>query len=300
MPGDMARTMRASPRDIGPLEGGGSAPQAAPPATYEEMVREISTRYEGLSKRLKQIAQFALDNPNDFAIQTIAGIAGRAHVQPSSLIRFAKAFGFEGFSDVQRLFQQRLLETRPSYTDRLQALRRELGAAAERHPLSVLSQFAEANVAALEHLCQEIENEKLVQAVEILDRAEIIHVVAYRRAFPVAASFYYALSQFGRRAHLIDNAGGLGPEQRGLIGPRDAVFVTSFANYTPAVVETAAEAFAAGVPVVAVTDRPLSPLTAHSTVCFFVEDASVHAFRSLGASLCLVQALAVTLGARRG
>lgn len=271
-----------------------------PPASYEEMVREISARYEGLSKRLKQVAQFALDNPNDFAIQTIATLAARADVQPSSLIRFAKAFGFEGFSDVQRLFQQRLLETRPSYTDRLQALRSELGPAAERHPLSVLSQFAEANIAALEHLRHEIENEKLVQAVDLLDRAEIIHVVAYRRAFPVAVSLYYALAKLGRRAHLIDNAGGLATEQRGLIGRRDAVFVTSFPNYTPEVVEIAARAFAAGVPVVAVTDRPLSPLAAHSTVCFFVEEGSVHDFRSLAASLCLVQALAVSLGARGG
>lgn len=285
----------ASDDSIGPRDE-----RRGPPATYEEMVREISARYEGLSKRLKQIARFALDSPNDFAIQTIATLAAQAEVQPSSLIRFAKAFGFEGFSEVQRLFQQRLLETRPSYADRLRGLRSELGAAAERHPLSVVSQFAEANIAALEHLCQEVDNAKLVQAVDLLDRAEIIHVVAYRRAFPVAASFYYALSKLGRRAHLIDNAGGLGSEQRSLIGPRDAVFVTSFPTYTPEVVEIAAQAFAADVPVVAVTDRPLSPLTAHATVCFFVEEASVHAFRSLGASLCLVQALAVSLGARGG
>ncbi len=101
----------------------------------------------------------------------------------------------------------------------------------------------------------------------------------------------------GRRAQLMDSVGGLGREQQVLIGPNDALFVASFSSYTAEVIQAAETTLRRGIPVVALTDHPLSPLTTNSTVCFHVEDAAVHDFRSLGASMCLVQTLVVGLAA---
>ena len=94
------------------------------PATFEELRAAISAEYPGLSKRLQQIAQYALSHPNDLALETIAVIAARAKVQPSSLIRFAKAFGYDGFSGMQRVFRGRLIERSAGYGERIEALRR--------------------------------------------------------------------------------------------------------------------------------------------------------------------------------
>ena len=263
------------------------------PETYEEMVHEISASYGRLSKRLKQIAGYSLDHPNAFAIDTIAETARKAEVQPSALIRFAQAFGFDGFSDVQRLFQQRLLEARPSYKSRLESVRHS----ADNTPSALLNRFVEGNMAALEHLREEISSSKLDRAVRILAQAEVIHIIAMRRAFPLAAYFFYSVTTMGRRAQLIDSVGGLVRQQQVLIGPDDALFVASFSSYTVEVVQAAEKTLQRGIPVVALTDHPLSPLTTNSTVCFHVEDAAVHDFRSLGASMCLVQTLVVGLAA---
>jgi DNA-binding MurR/RpiR family transcriptional regulator len=264
--------------------------------SYAELNREISTRYESLSKRLRQIAEFALKHPNEIAIESIAVIASHADVQPSALIRFAKAFGFDGFSDLQRIFQQRLRESRPSYTERIAAMREELTARHDQGPQAILTRFAEANIAALQHLCEETKAADLDRAVQILRKAETIHLLAQRRAFPLAAYLYYALSKIGRRAHLIDALGGMDMEQRQLMSPKDALVAITYADYTPRVVETVAYAAQRKVPVIGITDQPLSPLTPQSDVVFYVEDAAVHDFRSLGASMCLAQALVVTLG----
>jgi DNA-binding MurR/RpiR family transcriptional regulator len=264
---------------------------------FADLNREISSRYESLSKRLRQIAEFALQNPNEIAIESIAVIAQHAEVQPSALIRFAKAFGFEGFSDLQRIFQQRLRESRPSYSERIAAMREELHGQSDHGPLAILTRFAEANIAALQHLCEETKASDLDRAVQILRKAETIHLVAQRRSFPLAAYLYYALSKIGRRANLIDAIGGMDQEQRLLMEPRDALVAITYADYTPRVVETVAFAAQRKVPVVGITDQPLSPLTAQCDVVFYVEDAAVHDFRSLGASMCLAQALVVALGA---
>ena len=265
--------------------------EPALPATYEKMVHEISANYDQLSKRLKEIAGYALDHPNDFALDTIVETARKAGVQPSALIRFAQAFGFDGFSDVQRLFQQLLLEARPSYESRLASVRD----CDENTPSALLDRFVEGNMAALEHLRQEIQPTKLAEAVRLLGQADVIHIIAMRRAFPLAAYFFYLVTTMGRRAQLMDSVGGLGREQQVLIGPNDALFVASFSSYTTEVVQAAEKTLRRGIPVIALTDHPLSPLTTNSTVCFHVEDAAVHDFRSLGASMCLVQSLVVGL-----
>ena len=59
----------------------------------EGLRAEIVRRYDELSPRLKQVAKYVLDHPNDVAMQTLAVIANRCKVQPSTIVRFAKTFG---------------------------------------------------------------------------------------------------------------------------------------------------------------------------------------------------------------
>ena len=67
---------------------------------------EIRRRYDTLSKRLKQVARYILDNSNSVAFDTVASIAQQADVPPSTLIRFANAFGFSGFNEMKQMFKQ--------------------------------------------------------------------------------------------------------------------------------------------------------------------------------------------------
>jgi DNA-binding MurR/RpiR family transcriptional regulator len=271
-------------------------PDTAPLETYDDLRRAISDRYHGFSKRLQQIAQFTLEHPSEMALETIAVISERAGVQPSAMIRFAKALGYAGFSDMQRLFRERLAEGRPSYHERIDSLRKSMGGRADENPLLVLSAFTEANIVALNHLREEIDGATLQKAIDLMKAASQIYILAQRRAFSLATYMFYALNHLDLRTHLLDGVGGMLREQAAKIGPEDVLIVASFMNYSPEVVTITQECHRRGVPVVAITDRPLSPLVANSTVCFPVEDAAVHDFRSLNASMCLAQALAVSLG----
>ena len=79
---------------------------------------EIRRRYDTLSKRLKQVARYILDNSNSVAFDTVASIAQQADVPPSTLIRFANAFGFSGFNEMKQMFKQHLMEETANYTER--------------------------------------------------------------------------------------------------------------------------------------------------------------------------------------
>ncbi len=75
------------------------------PNNLDSLRAEIARQYDDLSPRLKQVASYVLDNPNDMALETLAVIADRCHVQPSTIVRFAKVFGYRGASQMQRLFR---------------------------------------------------------------------------------------------------------------------------------------------------------------------------------------------------
>ncbi len=270
--------------------------QPAPPASYEDLRALISGRHENLSKRLRQIAEFALANPNDMALETVSAIATRAAVQPSSLIRFAKAFGYDGFSSMQRVFRTRLTERQPSYSERIKALKARSGP--QMDAFTVLDRFTDAAGHALTHLREETRPELLERAVELLAKSAQIHVMGQRRAYPVAAYLTYMLSHLGRRVSLIDSVGGLVREQAANLSPKDLLLAVSFQTYAPDTLATATRARDQGSKIIAITDGPLSPFAALADVCFEVEEAQVESFRSLSASMCLSLSLVVCLGYR--
>lgn len=267
----------------------------AEPSNFDRLRAEISNRHGGMSRRLQQIAEYALANPNDMALETVATVAARAGVQPSSLIRFAKTLGYGGFSDMQRVFRTRLVDRMPSYDERLRALADDRGGALD-DTAGVLDHFATAGIQALEHLRQEVSSEDLDKAVSLLADADQIYVLGQRRSFPVAAYFAYTLGHLGRRGHLIDGVGGMTMQQAHGMTDRDALIAISFKPYAPETVEVCRAAAMQGVPILVITDTALSPLIPLASVSLEVEDAQVKGFRSLSATMCLAVTLVVALG----
>ena len=92
--------------------------------------------------------------------------------------------------------------------------------------------------------------------------------------------------------------GGLLQQQSKQATTRDAFIAVSFKPYTPAVADIVTAQNENGVPIVSITDSPLSPLAMDSNVTFEVRENEDRAFRSLVAPMCLAQTLVVALGHR--
>ena len=86
-----------------------SDPQATDPTEYAELRAVIVGKYPSLSPQHKEIAEFALSNPEVMAVETAAQIAERLKMQPSSLVRWAQALGFPGLKELKRRFRSQLI-----------------------------------------------------------------------------------------------------------------------------------------------------------------------------------------------
>jgi DNA-binding MurR/RpiR family transcriptional regulator len=266
-----------------------------PPGDYDNLREEISLRYESLSKRLRDIARFALDNPSIMALETIASIARTAEVQPSALIRFAKALGYSGFSEMQRIYQNHVAEQSASYKERI---RSEMAAGkpqAADTPHSLLDQYCDANIVSLRNLQAGINEGALENAVKLIREAEHIYIMAQRRSFPVANFLTYMLSHVDCRTHLLDGQGGMLQEQAQAMTKKDLLIAISFYPYSADTTDIVKLAAANGVPRIGISDSDLSPVCAKSDAGFSIHDAEVHQFRSLSATMVLAQVLATSL-----
>jgi DNA-binding MurR/RpiR family transcriptional regulator len=273
---------------------------AKAPATYEELAGRIARNHDELSDRLRTIAAFAVQYPNEMALGTVSALAKSMGVQPSAIVRFANRFGYDGFSDMQQIFRTRLVgPALPSYRERIATLRRGRDAdTSVGAPADVLAEFVADDIAGLEALYRAVPFERLDRAIDLLAEAETIYLLAQGRSFPLAYYLDYGLTRLDLKSHLLDSVGGLTINRVRAVTDRDAVIVVSFKDYARDVIDVAQELAGRSVPLIVITDNPLGPFARLATVSFEIAEERARPFRSLVAPICLAESLVVALGHR--
>lgn len=268
--------------------------QTPAPQTLEQLRAAIVAQHGSLSKRLQQIGRYVLDQPNDIALETLAVIASRCGVQPSAIVRFAKGFGFEGASQMQRLFRDELLSANAAlgYSDRVRQLDQAMNATGAL-PSQLLGEFVEGNQLALQGLLQSISAADMQAAVQAILVARSVHVAGYRRSFPVASYLAYSLLQAGKRTVFIDGVGGLEQQQIQLMDADDLLIAISFQPYAAEAVSAVEAASNRGAKILAISDSLVSPIATRADIVLQVRESDVRGFRSLSASMCLAQAMII-------
>lgn len=280
--------------------GNGRAHQGATVASHanslEKLRGDIVRRYDELSPRLRQVARYVLENPTDMALQTLAVIAARCNVQPSTIVRFAKAFGYAGASDMQELFKDEMLAQAPSpsYAERVRQFNRRANVGGAATAQDMLQEFSDNNILALEHLKASVRRSDLDAAVGLIRAANAVYIIGLRRSFPVAAYFAYALRHAGKRVHLLDGVAGMLAEQMAMVSSKDLLIAVSFHPYASETGEVVTASQRQRAKILAITDSRLSPIAAHADLVFEIKDAEVRQFRALTASLCFAQSLVIS------
>ncbi len=267
------------------------------PRDFPALKALIASRAADLPKRLSQVAQYSLHHPDEMAFGTVASIADEALVQPSTLVRFAQALGFQGFTELQEVFRSRLRERVLSYDERLAHLRSQSG---EAHKASVIfAGFAESAEKSLRELRVRLDGEVLEKAVELLAKADTIFLVGLRRSFPISSYMSYAFGKLAIKNQLIGATGGLAAEDVSFATKQDVMLAISFTPYASETVQLAQSAAARGVSVISITDSAFSPIVPLAKLWFEVTEAHFEGFRSMSATLALAMTLTVAVAERR-
>ena len=267
------------------------------PSDLDSLKELIVKRYDNLSQRLQQVADYVLAQPMLVAVETMATIAEQANVPLSTLSRFSNAMGFSGFSQMQALFRDQYLNRPRDYKDRVRKARDQETYQPES-PTAIFNDYGVANVEAIEKLQVSVSPQKLERAVSLMDQADTIYIQGMRRAYPVAFYLWYALMKSDNNVVLLDDHGGMLTPMIRNMNDKDVLLTVTFAPYameTSTVIECAHDR---GVPIIAIADNQMMAHGSKMDVCFEVEEGEVMGFRSLSSSMYLAQTLAVSLMCR--
>jgi DNA-binding MurR/RpiR family transcriptional regulator len=256
--------------------------------TFEALRTRMRSRFDGLSPHLQRIARAALEQPNDFALRTTVSLAGDLGVQPSTLIRFAKEFGYSGFSEMQRIFRHRLIEGAAD-------MREQVYATQASRPTTDLAALLDASIdalaASLEDLRRTVSTDDVAQAISMLERADHIYIAGLRRSRAIATYLAYGLARSERQCSLLDFGGGMASQQVANMKAGDLLVAVAFPPYSEPVVDAVVDCHLSGKPVLALTDSLRSPLARHARLAFFVDNVSTGQFRPVSGAIALVQTL---------
>lgn len=261
--------------------------------TFEAFAAKVVAAHEGLPPKLRKIAGFVLDHPERAALMTIADLSAEVGVQPSAVIRFSKALGYAGFSDIQKILRQQLEELIPtSYKARLEAQEAATGAA--RGQMGRVTALAEASLEALPAEAD------IHRAAQSMAAARMIHIVGMRRAFGIASYAAYLLAGFGAPVHQFTATGAMSEGGTQMIGQGDVVLGISFPNFRSETLDVVEAAHQASAHVIALTNSAVSPIAKDADQVLIADAHDDAGFRSTVGSMVTVQALAMEYGRLKG
>ena len=267
-----------------------SGRQAAP-EDFGEFRTALHGQFESLSPHLKRIAEYALGEPVRFALQTAAEAARQVNVQPSTLVRFAKLFGFSGFSELQQLIRRRLIDGDLSFDARLHPRRQAQDGEGGDEEAAILDGCAAAAIRAVRRLQSSLDADALGAAVDLLSKARTVSLYGHGRGFVPAACLAHGLMERRYRCSLLDAVPGTAESDVLGMDAEDLLVAFAPADVPQPLMDSFSAASARGVPIVCIADSEFGALSRVADVYLAVPSSDEQVLAALVAHMVLAQTL---------
>ena len=220
---------------------------------------KIRAFQDELSPNERKIALFILANPaliRDYSSQNLANAVG---VSQSSIVKFSQKLGYQGFPDLKLAIHEDVL------LGENDAAQDDPETAAGASDAAVRDRLYEVKNEAMRSTLQLNDEHRLAAAVDVLERADRIQVIALGAGSMVARNLDSMLIQIGKSVIAeVDTYMQL--SSVATLGKSDAVFLISFSGESPKMLDIVKQARKAGATVISLTNYNANPIRALADV----------------------------------
>ncbi len=221
------------------------------------------------------VAEAVVDDPTLLAFGTVSDLAERVGTSRPSIVRFAHKLGFDGYSDLQAHARQEMSQqlARPSARIRIGADDAPEGRAAMH--------------AAIDSAYAAVEGGRLGRIATMLGAAKRVWVVSGETSQAGGQVLVSGLSMIREGVELVEHhATG---RTLATADASDAAVVLDFYRYRRSSIVAARALTDQGVPLIAVTDGPLSPLAGLATESCLIEVPAIGPFDSSMSAVAIAE-----------
>ena len=260
------------------------------------VLEELSEAMEDMSPQLQKAAAFVLDHPDDVGFSSVRDLAAAAGVKPNTMVRMARAVGFDGFEDFRSPFRFELKSRTNPFTDRAQWLQ-DVSAGGEHGPL--YADIATSAFGNLEQMFAATSADETRSIADLVVRSRQTYVIGVGANYSLAHNFQYLTRMAVEHIVAVPHEGNAPMDDIVRAAAGDVVLALTFEPYRSEVVEATEAARAQGATVVAITDSHGSPIAVGAdhviiapsqTPQFFPSTIAAAAFLELLASFIVADA----------
>ena len=253
----------------------------------------IKNTYASLTGAEQTVATYILQNSHEVIHMPIDTFAQNAGVAKSAIIRCCKSLGFKGYADLKIALAMELANNKKlNYTPYIDEYD-DTG--------MILDKIFTANVKTLHDTAEKIDRTVLQQAVELLDKANVIYIYAIGTSAGLAGEFQYRLMQIGKTAICVNDVPTMKVSSLN-IKKGDVAFGISHSGRTMATIEALQLAKANGAKTICLTSYPGSRITEHSDHSIEIYsdeiDYPMEAISSRIAHLSIIDTLTIALSSK--
>lgn len=256
----------------------------------EEELDDFQQRLEDhlpdLTKSQQSIASYLLANYDEAAFLSMADLAERLDLSEATLVRFAKAIGYDGFRELRRCLQG-LFRAEVTPASRLQ---HKLGELASSQG-DVLTKVLAMEVQYLTEASQSLDVADFDRAVDILLSGQRLFIFASGPSGILADLAEWRLRRLGILTITMTESGRHLLEKLQLLQPGDVVLVAAFHHVRPEIVAVLDHARATGCRSILLTDTLGPALRDKEDVTLAARRGPVSTFHSLTVPMSILNAL---------
>lgn len=250
----------------------------------------IRSRLPALAAAEQKVAQWVLQHADDVIHMSMAQVARECGVSDTTVLRFCRAAGFQGYTDMKLAIVQDLATPTQLVHDDITE---------EDDALTIARKVFLSNMQALQDTMEILDGEALARAADMLADARLILIIGVGTSGPIMQDMYHMLFRLGLNVRAQSDS-YLQLMEAALVGPEDVVVGVSQSGSSTDPVLTMAEAKRNGAGTIVITGNAESPITQHADVTLLTvsRETRAEAIASRIAQMTLVDALYVILSMR--
>ncbi len=245
-----------------------------------------------LTKTEKIIADYILDNINTIGFKPLKEVALACGISDTSVIRFLRELGYDGYTDFKKSLNEKLLE---HYNAQLSPLQKFNQSKAYIDTDSVAKQVLYNSVTNLSNAMMNLDDKLLQDIADCLIKSQNKYIAAFRGTSCCADYFWRKAIFFLPGLVLCNKAESETIEKMVDITENDCLMLFSFPRYSNICNIILEMAKKRSAKIIIFTDRVTSPLATYADYLVTVNVTGVSFTNSYVVPLCLAEALAVII-----
>ncbi len=252
-----------------------------------DFMKNISQNYDGFTNSHKIVADFMMDNLDYIAFATLEDLASKVGVSTTTVIRFARVLGYDGYSEMQKAIQENI-KNKVALPDRLDV--------SGQLPGNGLLKDSFANdIRNIEETFSNISEEVLGEAIQMISGADTVYVLGMRSSYALAHYMFSRIAQLRENVRLIQSTGMFFPEEMTSAKEGDVCIAYLFPRYSKTTANIISWFRMHGIKIILFTTQSPSAVDVYGDVLLPCSVMGISYKNSFAAPLCLINYIAAAL-----